>query len=196
MTDNTKTKDIAFNSYYSSGLDTEIYDWETHRIINREKIVALHAMCSRILQMGEDGYAVHQRCFNRILAMEDGSEDIGENECKCDPCSYRFRLADHRIYRKQQNLLPRKFKDGNVYLMGNSRNRYVKIGFSFKDPVFRETTLQAEDPEIVLICSWRGTMQDEKKLHERFSDKRLRGEWFKLSPQDISDLAREFGVIS
>lgn len=43
-------------------------------------------------------------------------------------------------------------------------------------------------------------IQDEKELHETFSDKRIRGEWFDLSDDDIQNIIdsyseREFAIV-
>ena len=76
-------------------------------------------------------------------------------------------------------------KNGNIYLMGNKRNGYTKIGFTTKDPKYRESTLQSEEPEVELVKSFKGTMDDEQRLHEEFHDKRLRGEWFDLDDSDL-----------
>jgi hypothetical protein len=74
---------------------------------------------------------------------------------------------------------------GNVYLMLNRRNNYYKIGFTKKDPSYRETTLQAQEPEVELVDYWMGSLKDEENLHNIFQEKRLRGEWFSLAENDI-----------
>ena len=80
-------------------------------------------------------------------------------------------------------------KTGYVYLMKNNRNGYTKIGFTTNEPSFREKTLASEDPDITLIHSTYGlTMNHEKKLHDLFSEKRLRGEWFDLGDSDINQI--------
>jgi Meiotically up-regulated gene 113 len=71
-----------------------------------------------------------------------------------------------------------------VYLMLNLRNGFVKIGKS-KKPKHREKTLQSEEPEIVLLCAYWTDPDMEQELHSYFSDKRVRGEWFHLSPEEI-----------
>ena len=77
-------------------------------------------------------------------------------------------------------------KTGYVYLMKNNRNGYIKVGFTTKKPEFREATLASEDPDITLIHSQYGlTMQEEKELHKIYANKRLRGEWFDLSGDEI-----------
>lgn len=80
---------------------------------------------------------------------------------------------------------PKRVPDGFVYLMRNLRNGLVKIGFS-KKPSFREKTLQSEEPEIKLIHSHSASFLEEQDLHAHFSEKRIRGEWFCLSEDDIA----------
>ena len=75
--------------------------------------------------------------------------------------------------------------------MIDNRNNYYKIGKSIK-PKSREKTLQSEVPSIQLIDVFKGYGKLEKKLHSRFKDKRVRGEWFSLSTNDICSLKNEF----
>jgi hypothetical protein len=69
-----------------------------------------------------------------------------------------------------------------TYLMLNNRNGYYKIGRSV-NPKYREKTLQAEDPDVSLI--WKVAKNIEKKLHRTYSEKRIRGEWFSLTHNDV-----------
>jgi len=86
----------------------------------------------------------------------------------------------------------KKKKVGKVYLMKNGRNGYIKIGFTKNEPKFREKTFQSEEPEVELINYWYGSMLDEEKLHEKFAEKRLRGEWFNLNKDDINQIEEYF----
>ncbi|TGE05594.1 GIY-YIG nuclease family protein [Hymenobacter fodinae] len=81
----------------------------------------------------------------------------------------------------------RAAKDGFVYLMLNKRNGYYKIGHSTV-PKFREKTLQAEEPEIEMLTWFVGTTAKERELHELYAEKRIRGEWFALSVEDVNAL--------
>lgn len=81
-----------------------------------------------------------------------------------------------------------------VYLMHNRRNNYYKIGKS-NNPNYREKTLQAEDPDVVLLKQWPGGDDLEKELHKMFKGCRVRGEWFSLTLDDINiiyGVAKEF----
>ncbi|MBI3413914.1 MAG: GIY-YIG nuclease family protein, partial [Verrucomicrobia bacterium] len=71
-----------------------------------------------------------------------------------------------------------------VYVMQDLRNGHLKIGRS-TSPGKREKTLQSEVPQIVLRLSIPANDEHERQLHEQFSNKRIRGEWFALEPNDI-----------
>jgi hypothetical protein len=67
---------------------------------------------------------------------------------------------------------------GNIYFTGYGP--YIKIGFT-KGPVelrVRELAVAAPE-ELIIYAVARGGIDDEKALHKRFSNLRLRGEWFK-----------------
>ena len=71
-----------------------------------------------------------------------------------------------------------------IYLMHNERNGYYKIGRA-NNVEYRERTLQGEDPQITTIHTISSTTALEKELHHFFSEKRIRGEWFNLSQEDV-----------
>lgn len=79
-----------------------------------------------------------------------------------------------------------------VYLMVDTTNGFHKIGIS-NNPEYREHTLQSEKPTIELLAakafpSRRIAEAIESALHKAFGENRLRGEWFKLSDRDVSDI--------
>jgi hypothetical protein len=74
-----------------------------------------------------------------------------------------------------------------VYLIYNENNGYFKIGRS-KNPLKREKTLQAEEPEIALLKIWEKDAVFEKQLHQKYFKQRVRGEWFKLSFDELWEL--------
>lgn len=79
-----------------------------------------------------------------------------------------------------------------VYLMIDTNNHYHKIGISNK-PEWREKTLQSEKPTVELIASKKFVRRKiassfEKALHETYSSKRIRGEWFQLDATDVSEI--------
>jgi hypothetical protein len=79
-----------------------------------------------------------------------------------------------------------------VYLMLDTRTRLYKIGIS-KTASLREKTLQSEKPSIKLIANKkfvnrRIVANFEKALHDSYSHKRKRGEWFLLDMEDLSEI--------
>ena len=71
-----------------------------------------------------------------------------------------------------------------VYLKEDLRNGLFKIGQS-QTPEKREKTLQSEVPETSLRFYTPAHDSAETELHQMLADKRVRGEWFELTPQDI-----------
>jgi hypothetical protein len=69
-----------------------------------------------------------------------------------------------------------------TYLIKNKRNGLYKIGKT-KNIKHREKTLQSEEPEISVIKTFDSDI--ESILHDKYSDYRVRGEWFKLSKIQI-----------
>lgn len=74
-----------------------------------------------------------------------------------------------------------------VYLMLNNDTSLIKIGTS-KKPEYRERTLHSKEPSIFIIAKWRCSKEVEKQLHTKFSNKRIRGEWFRLTLTELTNL--------
>jgi hypothetical protein len=84
--------------------------------------------------------------------------------------------------------------DGYVYILRAESGQY-KIGRS-KNPSDRLKTFSVKLPfrveyEIVIPSSDHRLL--ERKLHERFAEKWIDGEWFSLAPEDIMALRIEYG---
>ena len=93
-----------------------------------------------------------------------------------------------------KDLEPLKKDTNYVYLLLNTKNGYFKIGRS-KNPLKREKTLQAEEPDIMLLFYIEASIQSEKILQQQFRLKRVRGEWFQLSIDDLMVLQEHFKVL-
>ncbi len=75
-----------------------------------------------------------------------------------------------------------------IYLMSDTHTGYTKIGRSI-DPEKRERTLLGDKSTIKLIfMSGECDRSIEKELHHRFKEKRIRGEWFNLSLDEIEEI--------
>ena len=81
-----------------------------------------------------------------------------------------------------------------VYLMHDYANNAYKIGIS-NNPEYRERTLQSEKPSIEKLAARKFPTRDiarafESSLHKVYEGKRLRGEWFKLEPNEVEDIKK------
>lgn len=87
----------------------------------------------------------------------------------------------------RQRRKPKPRKVCFVYLMRNTRNGLTKIGYS-SNPKSREATLQSEEPEIRLIAAFKVAREHEELVHNAYPQKRVRGEWFKLTEEDEEEI--------
>ena len=91
---------------------------------------------------------------------------------------------ENRLRRLRHNATGQK-----TYLMKDLKTGYIKIGCS-ANPRFREKTLQAEQPRIVLLKVCDENV--EKLLHKAYANKRKRGEWFKLSKEELQSIIETY----
>lgn len=108
------------------------------------------------------------------------------------PPKYGIGYEDHGVRRHEDKIVPADSESCYTYLMRDESTGYYKIGMS-KDPTYRERTLQCEKPTISLLWSRQFSSraearEQEKNLHQRYAHKNKRGEWFRLSEQDVKDI--------
>lgn len=80
-------------------------------------------------------------------------------------------------------------KSYHTYIMCDKNTGFYKIGKS-ANPRFRERTLQSEKPTIELLMVFKADI--ELNLHSRYERKRIRGEWFILTPDDLIDIHNDY----
>jgi hypothetical protein len=69
--------------------------------------------------------------------------------------------------------------EGYVYFIETEHGGYVKIGWAKNSPFERIATLQTGCPDLLTVRAYfRGSRQDERRMHETFAQWRQRGEWF------------------
>lgn len=90
---------------------------------------------------------------------------------------------------KEQHDKKKEEKKRFTYLIKDMTNGYYKIGKSV-NPIFREKTLRAEYPKIITIITTEQNI--ETKLHKKYKEYRLRGEWFDIPDSLITELKNEF----
>ncbi len=102
-----------------------------------------------------------------------------EGKKACWPCKERCGQHPNRATNKEY--------DGFVYLLGNKERRIYKIGVS-GEPKTRSKGVNTLLPFTVLVMHEIGaddSYKAEKILHGWFTKKRVHGEWFELSEDDV-----------
>ncbi len=164
----------TLNRLLAAALDTaETLDFDVVRIKDK---YYLEIDRSFFIKQMNICFLFSERCFNRV----------GDKYLIGIETTFLIRSLIEEfteIYSKSRK--SKKSKEQKTYIMLDSNTGLYKIGKS-KYPRHREKTLQSEKPtiELVLICD----ENVEHKLHKEFSNKRVRGEWFKLSSDDILDI--------
>lgn len=172
------------------------------RIYNfsRNDSVAMFFKDALKLSLEFDSYASEPKCY-RIEGHKSNCVIISEllegkygfsiwdffHEDQIESFADYFRWVKNPDYTRDEEKKPAP-REGNVYLMRDNRSGYHKIGFTSGEPTFRESTLQAEQPDIELIWHVWKDMAYEAYLHEIFADKRVRGEWFDLDENDLQEI--------
>lgn len=139
--------------------------------------------CEEISSMSlEELIETHRAAISRCDDMEWTFSEIIREWDSFPPFLSALEMEIDR--KRPKTRKPKVKKKTFLYLIEDERNGFIKIGRA-QSPSARERTLQSEMPLLSLIWQCEGLQQDEKDLHERFKDKRVRGEWFSLSKEDI-----------
>ena len=81
--------------------------------------------------------------------------------------------------------------EGTIYFFGCESSREIKIGITSGRVEKRLATLQtARGHKISLLATLPGTTKLERALHDRFSQHRLKGEWFMPHPDILAFIAQ------
>lgn len=68
---------------------------------------------------------------------------------------------------------------GFVYFIETESGGHVKIGWAKHGPLHRMPMLQTGCPDVLFVRAYfRGSRDDEGRMHRTFADLRVRGEWF------------------
>lgn len=139
-----------------------------------------------------------KECFNEISTISESDFDFYFEKYCCygmifldkiiglgPQYSSLGKLLIIRSLERHKAIFKKRFGSlGYVYVMLDQVNGFRKIGYS-NNPKYREKTLQSEKPTIALEWQIVARQEDEKHLHDLFKQKRVRGEWFNLSDDDL-----------
>lgn len=99
--------------------------------------------------------------------------------------SPQMRQKEHRLRRRDElraGIAP-SGRDTAIYFVQSEHGGEIKIGRA-DDVAKRLVGLQTSRPDkLVLLASVKGSIQQERELHERFARHRVKGEWFSPVPE-------------
>ena len=121
-----------------------------------------------------------------IIDIIDKNEDITIK--KFNKIVRKYMVGDRKKY-----VEIRSPKSSKTYLMIDKLNNMYKIGKSV-NPKVRERTLQSEKPSIEMLYTIDRDV--ESVLHNYFSHKRVRGEWFRLLDNDLDYIIENYNAVS
>jgi hypothetical protein len=120
-----------------------------------------------------------------FLKINNTNEILFFREDKKDILNYKSLFAEKSKSEKVKS--EKKFL---TYIMiDKNLPGFYKIGKAI-NPKYREKTLQGEKPTISLIYICNENI--ESKLHSLYKHKRVRGEWFKLTDDEISNIVLDY----
>ena len=75
----------------------------------------------------------------------------------------------------------------------NNYPNFIKIGVSMT-PIIREKTLGHQIPKISLykVLKTKNMREIEKALHNQYETKCVRGEWYKLTDEEINNIVEQY----
>ena len=84
-----------------------------------------------------------------------------------------------------------------IYLEDTASERFYKIGMAASFTARHDAHQCASPFPICVACAYFvGNMRaEERLLHAEFSDKRVRGEWFRLTDADLDQIARRAKLV-
>ena len=83
-------------------------------------------------------------------------------------------------------------KAGIIYLVRCDGEKYYKIGVS-RNLLKRITDIEHDCPFYIVLLFWAYTpdpFQVERDLHTQYANKRIKGEWYRLTRKDVEDIRR------
>jgi hypothetical protein len=160
-----------------------------------ENIQKLESEFDRLISEPADEILIISRCigashemFRRNLEETyPGIEHFTSSQLHNAAVNYQVSAKDIDLSRLLDVIKPyaKKERKYRTYIMRDGNTGYYKIGRSSK-PEFREKTLQSENPTIDLLMIFENDVEGE--LHNMYKRKRVRGEWFALTNDDLIDI--------
>jgi len=154
----------------------------------------------------QQGHLSEERMLNICKTYD---KDIFEKFIKDDNGLYYNKRLDEEANKRRNYVESRRNSriksaedDVRIYLIADSETKYIKIGSSVNPKRRFAEMCNQQNPAITvgkdrlydLIFESRVVLREEEiKLHTHFDSKRITGEWFNLSSDDIKYIRKTYG---
>ena len=128
---------------------------------------------------------------HKYFKLMSKNESLKKDNQKLENCILEKQIHIENLVDKLFRKANKKNNEDNskTYLIKNNHTKLYKIGYS-KNPKHREKTLQSQEPSIKMVKIWNKNI--ERKLHKLYSEYRVRGEWFNLTPVQVKYICTQF----
>lgn len=138
-------------------------------------------------------FVLDAKCLGRYQGSSSVKFTLLDGICweKIEEIAEQNELSDWDVKRVTEKLLlwgvlPPEV-EGTIYFFGCETTQEIKIGITSGRVEKRMATVQtARGHKINLLATVPGTTEFERALHDRFSQHRLRGEWFRPHPDILA----------
>jgi hypothetical protein len=144
-----------------------------------------------------DGYVLPPSEIHQLFELAKRAAEVyGEKEILRHNREAAARYSEEQaLLHEQRRAAPKRIaQPGCVYLLGGGG--YYKIGKA-RDPLQRTETLAVQLPypvNLIHTIESDDYGRAEEYLHERYAHKRLNGEWFDLSDEEVSEIKTLSGL--
>jgi hypothetical protein len=157
--------------------------------------------CRWLLKLNEEKRKVHHESLAliaHVVRTAHGRVIDVTPDCDCPMCAQWHSAAvqvlseqarEEKARRDLKKKAPRPLKRSFIYLVLDERTGHIKIGRA-KNPSVRERTLQSENPQVIMLFSGPADADMEQELHQEYAQNRVRGEWFKLSKDQVESIKK------
>ena len=135
---------------------------------------------------------------NRMIAEKHGISDTAiRKRAKRDGWERERAARQQEPVRLASDELDRAGFVYVIYLEDTASERFYKIGMAASFTARHDAHQCASPFPICVACAYFvGNMRAEERfLHAEFSDKRVRGEWFRLADSDLDQIARRAKLV-
>jgi len=151
------------------------------KMFTRDEVCAmLHITKPTLWNLTKEGFIEQTKLGRKVLYTEESVNEY-----------LKYGKISFEIKQKKKSI-EKMNREKKTYIMIDDITKKYKIGYSV-NPKYREGTLQSEKPSIHLL--YYSPLFVEQQIHKEYASKRIRGEWFDLTEDDIKNIVEKYNFV-